>query len=131
MNQRIPYYYALPAIFIATLLGANVIYSAWAEPSLDPPGGNIPAPLNTGTFGQSKSGGLILNTGGAGIGLIVDQGNVGIGTQTPVYKLDVVGALRLQPLSVEPLGADGAIYYDTGLRRFRCHERGSWVNCIK
>jgi len=39
--------------------------------------------LNIGSTGQSKAGGLILNTGGAATGLIVQSGNVGIGTTTP------------------------------------------------
>ena len=71
---------------------------AWNEPAAPPPGGNIPAPLNTGPTGQSKEGGLILNTGGAATGLIIDQGAVGIGTTSPsvgeeVLKLDVEGAI--------------------------------------
>jgi hypothetical protein len=76
------------------------------------------APLNVGTTGQSKSGwlratkffvgnpptvseqgagdgllrttmGAILNEGGAATGLIVQNGNVGIGTMNPSYKLDI------------------------------------------
>ena len=45
---------------------------AWTEPSTVPPAGNAAAPLNVSSQGQSKAGGLILNTGGAAIGLIVD-----------------------------------------------------------
>jgi len=67
---------------------------AFTEPSANPPLGNVPAPLNVGSSGQSKSGGLILNTGGASYGLIVDQGSVGIGTQSPTQKLDVIGYIR-------------------------------------
>lgn len=67
---------------------------AFTEPSQAPPGGNVPAPLNVGSAGQSKSGGLILNTGGAANGLIIDQGSVGIGTQSPSQKLDVIGYVR-------------------------------------
>ena len=69
---------------------------AWQEPAQSPPAGNVPAPLNVGPEGQAKEGGLILNTGGADIGLIVDKGNVGIGTVTPADKLHVIGNLRLQ-----------------------------------
>jgi hypothetical protein len=43
---------------------------AWQEPTQAPPEGNVPAPLNVGPTGQSKEGGLILNTGGAVAGLI-------------------------------------------------------------
>ncbi len=53
---------------------------AWQEPSQAPPGGNVPAPINVGSTGQSKAGGLILNTGGATNGLIIDKGNLCLGT---------------------------------------------------
>ena len=62
---------------------SSFIYAAWQEPSLSPPDGNVAAPLNVGNVGQSKMGGLILNTGGASNGLIVQSGNVGIGTLNP------------------------------------------------
>jgi len=59
---------------------------AWVEP-VDTE--NIVSPLNSGLTGQSKLGSLILNLGGAVYGLIVDQGFVGIGTQSPKGVLDV------------------------------------------
>lgn len=49
---------------------------AWTEPGVPPPEGNVSAPVNVGSDGQSKEGGLILNTGGAEYGLIVDKGNL-------------------------------------------------------
>lgn len=52
---------------------------AWQEPAQAPPDGNVPAPLNAGATGQSKAGGLILNTSGAPNGLIVDKGNLCLG----------------------------------------------------
>jgi len=51
---------------------------------------NILSPLNSGTTGQSKLGSLILNLGGAAVGLIVDKGFVGIGTTNPKGALDIV-----------------------------------------
>jgi N-acetylneuraminic acid mutarotase len=63
---------------------------AWTEPNAAPPGGNVSAPLNVGPVPQIKRGGLILNTGGAEIGLIVAQGNVGIGTTAPGGKLGIL-----------------------------------------
>ena len=66
----------------------------WTEPTQTPPEGNVLAPLNVGPTGQSKAGGLILNTGGAVNGLIVDKGSVGIGTTNPSQKLDVAGQIH-------------------------------------
>ncbi|QQG45649.1 MAG: hypothetical protein HYW89_01890 [Candidatus Sungiibacteriota bacterium] len=84
-----------PSTIVAFILGALIFTAplvfSFTEPGSSPPGGNVPAPLNIGPTGQSKTGGLILNTGGAANGLIIDQGNVGIGTSGPGYKLHVKG----------------------------------------
>jgi len=73
----------------------NYLVLAWTEPPENPPSGNVPAPLNVGVDGQSKAGGLILNTGNATTGLVVTYGNVGIGTTTPAFKLDVNGMVSV------------------------------------
>lgn len=58
-----------------------VVYAAaWTEPTQTPPGGNVATPLNSGNVGQTKAGGLIVNTGGAVNGLVIDKGNICLGT---------------------------------------------------
>ncbi len=86
------------AILISTVTLSNV--HAWVEPTTIPPGNNIFAPINSSAFGQSKIGGLILNIGNATHGLIVRYGLVGIGTDDPQAKLDVVGKVRSTGLEV-------------------------------
>lgn len=81
------------SLLVVILLFSRLVLG-FTEPSSSPPSSNTPAPLHVGSQGQSKAGGLILNTGGAANGLIVDQGNVGIGTQSPTQKLDVAGYIR-------------------------------------
>jgi hypothetical protein len=90
MSQKFKniFFQALPVIVIATLLVTAIIY-AWQEPSKTPPQKNAPAPLNVSSEGQTKVGGLILNTGEANIGLIVAKGKVGIGTTEPGEKLTI------------------------------------------
>ena len=92
MFQKTITYFSIVIIVIGFIFLANGLILA-TPPTQDPPGGNVPAPLNVGLIGQYKSGGLILNTGGATTGLIVSQGNVGIGTAGPGAKLDVRGSL--------------------------------------
>lgn len=78
-------------LIIAGLFGVVALVSAWTAPTEAPTGGNVSAPLNVGNVGQSKQGGLILNTGGATNGLIVDKGKVGIGTANPGSRLEILG----------------------------------------
>jgi len=86
---------------VALMFGVLVIFFAiafyamgFAEPTVNPPGGNVSLPLNTGNVGQSKEGGLILNTGGATNGLIIQNGRVGIKTSNPTEELEVNGDIK-------------------------------------
>ena len=81
---------SLPSAVVALVMVGAFAY-AFTEPAGAPPTSNVASPLNTSATGQSKAGGLILNTGGAATGLIVSSGNVGIGTAGPGYKLHVKG----------------------------------------
>lgn len=67
---------------------------AFTAPSTAPPNADAYAPLSTSPTAQSKQGGLLLNTGGATNGLIVQSGNVGIGTASPSQQLDVAGYVK-------------------------------------
>jgi len=94
---------------------------AWTGPTASPPEGNVPAPLNVGNVAQTKVGGLILNTGGAPTGLIVQYGNVGIGTGTaiPGAKLDIqvsVGsdAVKINTFKIRPISNTELGIYDSG-----------------
>ena len=63
--------------------------------------------------------------------VIDSSGNVGIKESSPQYTLDINGALRLQQLSGwDPPGANGVMYYDEDINKFRCFEGGVWKDCI-
>ena len=54
-----------------------------------------------------------MNTGGAAYGLIVDKGNVGIGTQSPEGKLDIAGDfkyIKSCPSGMIKAGSDPTAY---------------------
>ncbi len=90
MKKQISYKIVSLVFAILVLCFAVGFYIfAWVEPSGEAPTGNVPAPLNTSYIEQIKVGGLILNTGGAEVGLAVDQGKVGIGTLMPTEALDL------------------------------------------
>jgi len=85
---------------------------AWEEPTDSPPGGYIPAPLNTGVGGQSKEGGLLIHNSSSfedpskPYGLLVRYGYVGIGTTEPQAKLHIDGIA----------GTDGIMFPDGTLQ---------------
>ncbi len=89
------------ALVIGTLLFSVGIqaFAAFTQPTTAPPNADAYAPLNTGPDAQAKTGGLLLNTGGAANGLIVQNGNVGIGTTVPGEKFEVTGNIKLSGAS--------------------------------
>lgn len=84
---------ALSVVITVFAVGMVVFAAPWADPTATPPGNNAAEPINVSDNGQAKSGGLLLNTGGASVGLIVQNGSMGIGDTTPDadLKLDVEG----------------------------------------
>ncbi len=114
MNKNTSYKLVSIAVCSLVICFAVAFYAfGWTEPTVTPPGGNVSAPLNVSSTGQSKAGGLILNTGGATNGLIVQTGNVGIGV-TPTQKLDVNGTIKATGLQI-PGGSSGKVLaWNTG-----------------
>lgn len=92
----------LTATIFSLVLGV-VFASALSRPVGAPPQAsavNAPALINTGTEGQTKQGNLLitgLNTSGAPYsnGLVVLNGNVGIGAVNPAAKVDVSGGVKM------------------------------------
>ena len=96
-------------ITIATILSLAVgVASAWTAPATLAPAGNIEAPLSVSASGQIKKCNLIiegLNSSNVPLinGLIISNGNVGIGTTTPSEKLVINGNLKV----INDLKVDG------------------------
>jgi len=67
---------------------------AFTEPSVAPPGDNVPAPLNVGNKWQDKAQGLgLAGLSTQGLTALATNAayNVGVGTISPAQKLHVVG----------------------------------------
>ncbi len=83
------------ALSILAIVALSGTASAWVEPDQMPPNGNIAAPLNTGSFAQTKLGGLLIGFGNVAYGLIVKNGNSGFGLEQPTERVDVNGNIKL------------------------------------
>jgi hypothetical protein len=81
MNQKtrkqITHWLSVIVVGIALGLGLQFV-RAWTEPTVDPPNGNVGAPINTGAQTQTKAGNLNVN-GGILIGATTTSGNMGPG----------------------------------------------------
>lgn len=86
-NKRIKHLAAW-ALFLSLLFGASRSL-AWTGPSSAAPADDSKGPLTSSSIGQSKIGGLILNTSISAYSLLVPQGKVGIGTAAPTSLFEV------------------------------------------
>jgi len=111
-------------VFIMSILFGCLIF-AWQEPNFPPPQGNVPAPLNVSLNPQAKEGSLLIATNPSILtatntaGLIVQYGNVGIGTTTPSAKLSInVTNTTTTPFQIEaPAGYDPNLMPNWNYRR--------------
>ena len=120
--------YWLGVIAIGLILGVSLQFvRAWTEPAEAPPGGNLEAPINVSNSFQFKKAGLMLNTSGISEnGLLVSNGNVGIGTTTPGAKLEVNGAVKLGSQDICDSNAEGAIRYNSGSKTTEVCDGSGW-----
>jgi len=111
----------------------------WTDPTANPPGDNVPPPINVGDTDQTKDAGLTLNDNDDEILTLIRQGgtnptyfkigqddtlvirntgsdvltlkggNVGIGTTSPSAKLEVAGDLEIDNLE----NRDGSNFFDS------------------
>ena len=84
-------------VFLSAIVGVflvGVFVLAWTEPGSAPPGGNVEAPVNVGASTQAKAGSFIV--GGVAFEAYNDvylstiSGRVGIGTASPLDKLEIL-----------------------------------------
>jgi hypothetical protein len=75
--------------------------SAWVEPSLTAPDGNLSAPINIGAITQTKTGGLYVN-GGTVTPIVFDTDNVG-------YYSDPNGTSRMNYGLFDSLASNGSV----------------------
>lgn len=97
--------------------------------------------ITTGDAGSAPLDTVLARNAGNVVLAPSASGRVGVGTSSPSRRLSVAGdadvsqglsvgaGLSLGRLSTPPAGAaDGTIYYDTALRRFRGRQDGTWVD---
>ncbi len=102
---------------VVTLLFAFGFYIfAWNNPTASAPNENASAPLNTSNVGQTKAGGLILNTSGADYGLIVQSGRAKFGN-----------SIVLSPNNQPASGEQGQIYFNQNDKYLYFYNGNLWI----
>jgi hypothetical protein len=97
------------AVLVMSLLAGYLIF-AWTEPSQNPPGGNVPAPINVGSTDQVKSGKLGVATDGvdSNYGLTVGNSSNSLGIKTSgksYFEKEVFfKTFKISPISPTELG---------------------------
>lgn len=95
------------------------------------------------SVGNTSSGTNVANYVGAGTNAYSIQGNAGaiffqldatnnrlyIGNPTPDATATII-VLDNSTSGTDPTGTNGAMYYNTVLKKFRCYEDGAWLDCI-
>lgn len=133
---------------LALLVGVVQLF-AFFEPTSIPPISNLSLPIMVNSIPQAKvgdfilansaknavlttdllstRGGGIINVDKAPVGLLIPEGNVGIGTTQPDAKLDIKGPLKIGGLeNFTPV--EGMIYYDPSSKDWLGYAEGEWVS---
>jgi hypothetical protein len=121
-------------ISVIIALGLSVAIQslfAWTAPTAVPPSSNVAAPLNVSGDWQAKAGALSINTNGINpYGLIVENGNVGIGITNPASKLSIKGSAGGGALNITDSADVHLMSVDSG-GRFRIGEfNSSWASSL-
>ena len=107
--------------------------------------------INIGTGAVAKT--ISIGTGAAANTLVIGSTNttsattIQSGTGNITFRVDgtnssgqvIIGnsgttapdLLVLDNGTTDPTGTNGAMYYNTGLNKFRCYENGVWTNCVR
>jgi len=100
-------------VLVMSILVGYLVF-AWTEPSQNPPQGNVEAPLNTSINAQAKQGALVIGTNSTlSTGLIVQYGNVGIGTTEVTAKLTIQNLDSTQAALLIKQSQSGSLFQKT------------------
>ncbi len=118
------FFSTLFVLFVGLLFASAL--QAWTGPTGTAPSNNVPILINVGTTAQVKNAGLSVNAL-ASYGSDYVQSKVGVGTQSPVVALDVVGAIKIGNggEACAP-GLSGALRYNTATQAVQYCNGTTW-----
>ncbi|GEM_PF-5699397 len=143
-------FYQLVITIVAVLFASALVVYGWTAPAGEPPGNDVPSPINTGADGQIKQGGLSVGSalGATSTGFSVLNGNSAFGTTTTKDKgAGTFGFLNTQDVWLRDanggtgawastLGGSGGIDIYQCPRKYSCDDgqaiSGDWASygCI-
>lgn len=106
---------AIKVIALAIILSFGLSYAiAWTAPATTPPGGNVDAPINTGSTAQAKAGNLTVNSLDLNTGNITNAWNI-VANSVSAGTVTLTGTATVNDVYITSIGKYASELYPVPL----------------